>query len=212
MISAPFPTATTITAADITGAAATIDNIRLWDPTTLLDAYRPLQALRLLLQLHRCGRRSLHDRGQVPAGHAGGPGTRPEQAAGRSPDLGQPPPHLHPRVRRGGQPGERGDHGGSARVLRAGHPAEVSVDLQITQPEIYYGELGNEYVLVKTVAKEFDYPKGQDNVVHHLRRHRRGGHRQSACVRWPSPCASARSSCCCRDYLQPSHASCSAAL
>ncbi|MFB6076001.1 MAG: UPF0182 family protein, partial [Candidatus Aenigmatarchaeota archaeon] len=34
----------------------------------------------------------------------------------------------------------------------------------IERPEIYYGEKSNYYVLTNTQTKEFDYPKGQENV------------------------------------------------
>lgn len=37
-------------------------------------------------------------------------------------------------------------------------------ELAVTQPEIYYGELTNNYVFVKSGSKEFDYPKGEENV------------------------------------------------
>lgn len=37
-------------------------------------------------------------------------------------------------------------------------------ELAVTRPEIYYGELLNDYVIVKTRAQEFDYPKGEENV------------------------------------------------
>lgn len=43
-------------------------------------------------------------------------------------------------------------------------PPVSSVDLTITRPEIYYGEITEGYVIVKTKAKEFDYPKGNENV------------------------------------------------
>ncbi len=43
-------------------------------------------------------------------------------------------------------------------------PPVSSVDLTITRPEIYYGEITEGYVVVKTKAKEFDYPKGDENV------------------------------------------------
>ncbi|MBU2439832.1 UPF0182 family protein, partial [bacterium] len=43
-------------------------------------------------------------------------------------------------------------------------PPVSSVDLTITRPEIYYGEITEGYVMVKTKAKEFDYPKGNENV------------------------------------------------
>jgi uncharacterized protein len=35
---------------------------------------------------------------------------------------------------------------------------------RITRPQIYYGEIGNEYVLVRTRSQELDYPAGDQNV------------------------------------------------
>ena len=35
---------------------------------------------------------------------------------------------------------------------------------KVTQPAIYYGELPNDHVFVKTKTEEFDYPRGDDNV------------------------------------------------
>src|SRR5687767_10602676 len=35
---------------------------------------------------------------------------------------------------------------------------------KISRPEIYYGEVGNEYVLVRTKSQELDYPSGDQNV------------------------------------------------
>ena len=43
-------------------------------------------------------------------------------------------------------------------------PPVTSVDLNITEPSIYFGELANDYVIVRTDADEFHYPKGEDNV------------------------------------------------
>jgi uncharacterized membrane protein (UPF0182 family) len=43
-------------------------------------------------------------------------------------------------------------------------PPVTTVDLNISQPGIYFGELANDYVIVRTRAQEFDYPKGEDNV------------------------------------------------
>jgi len=42
-------------------------------------------------------------------------------------------------------------------------PPSSSV-LSITRPEIYYGEQTNQYALVNTKTKEFDYPSGNQNV------------------------------------------------
>jgi uncharacterized membrane protein (UPF0182 family) len=43
-------------------------------------------------------------------------------------------------------------------------PPVSGVPLKISRPEIYYGELGNEYIFVNTGSKELDYPAGGENV------------------------------------------------
>lgn len=43
-------------------------------------------------------------------------------------------------------------------------PLASTVDLQVKQPAIYFGELSSDHVFVKTATREFDYPKGDDNV------------------------------------------------
>lgn len=43
-------------------------------------------------------------------------------------------------------------------------PPTSEIDLQVTRPEIYFGEASNDYVFVNTALKEFDYPAGEDNV------------------------------------------------
>ena len=43
-------------------------------------------------------------------------------------------------------------------------PPVSTVNMQVTQPSIYFGELSNEYVIVRTRAREFHYPHGDDNV------------------------------------------------
>ena len=43
-------------------------------------------------------------------------------------------------------------------------PPVSSISLQVTRPEIYYGERPNNYCFVKTGAREFDYPSGEQNV------------------------------------------------
>src|SRR5207245_101004 len=43
-------------------------------------------------------------------------------------------------------------------------PPVSSVSLKVTRPQIYYGELANEYVFVNTRQREFDHPSGAANV------------------------------------------------
>jgi len=43
-------------------------------------------------------------------------------------------------------------------------PPVSNVSLAITRPQIYYGELGGDYVFVGTRQREFDHPSGEENV------------------------------------------------
>ncbi len=43
-------------------------------------------------------------------------------------------------------------------------PPVSSIDISIDRPEIYFGELTNHHIIVKTEEKEFDYPTGNDNA------------------------------------------------
>ncbi len=43
-------------------------------------------------------------------------------------------------------------------------PVSEYPELEVKQPQIYYGELTDSYVVVNTAEKEFDYPSGEDNV------------------------------------------------
>ncbi|MBU0600125.1 UPF0182 family protein [bacterium] len=43
-------------------------------------------------------------------------------------------------------------------------PPVSITDLVLKQPEIYYGEIANDYCFVKTKCKEFDYPAGDKNI------------------------------------------------
>jgi uncharacterized membrane protein (UPF0182 family) len=43
-------------------------------------------------------------------------------------------------------------------------PPVSDVSLEITRPQIYYGELSSEYVFVHTRQREFDHPSGEQNV------------------------------------------------
>lgn len=53
---------------------------------------------------------------------------------------------------------------GQPDVIEGNIPPETSVDvLKIERPEIYFGELSNDYVIVNTKEAEFDYPDGSEN-------------------------------------------------
>lgn len=43
-------------------------------------------------------------------------------------------------------------------------PVSSVAEIEITQPEIYFGEMTNNYIIVNTDVEEFDYPAGESNV------------------------------------------------
>ncbi len=43
-------------------------------------------------------------------------------------------------------------------------PVSAHPELAITQPEIYFGEMAHQYVVINTTEDEFDYPQGNTNV------------------------------------------------
>ena len=52
---------------------------------------------------------------------------------------------------------------GQPEMIVKNIPPTTTTDLKITRPEIYFGEKTNEYVILNTDEKEFDYPSGSDN-------------------------------------------------
>ena len=79
--------------------------------------------------------------------------------------MGQPAHHLHPRLRCRALGGQPGDGRRLAGLPRLGRAAACRVgDLEISEPRIYYGEIGTDYTLVRTTEREFDYPGAANDV------------------------------------------------
>ncbi|MBQ8563592.1 MAG: UPF0182 family protein, partial [Firmicutes bacterium] len=54
---------------------------------------------------------------------------------------------------------------GQPDVLIGNIPPESEVaEIQVERPEVYFGELSNEYIIINTDEEEFDYPKGSSNA------------------------------------------------
>jgi len=43
-------------------------------------------------------------------------------------------------------------------------PPQSSVDLRVSEPALYFGELSSDHAFVNTRTQEFDYPEGEDNA------------------------------------------------
>ena len=141
----------------------TIQNIRLWDSRPLLQTYQQTQAIRLYYQFYNVDA----DRYHLADGyHQVMLSTRelsPELPAKAQTWVNQYLQFTH---------GygvvmnfvSKTVGGGFPQYLLENVPAESAYGLNITQPAIYYGESMPGYRIVATGIKEFDYPKGNDNV------------------------------------------------
>jgi uncharacterized membrane protein (UPF0182 family) len=159
-----FPVSDTLSAGDIEEHNVTIQNIRIWDERPLLQTYRQIQSIRLYYDFNNVDvDRYLIDN-QL----------RQVTLAARELVVNQLPPQANTWVNKhliythgyglALSPVNEVTREGLPNLLIKDLPPSFNADLKVERPEIYYGERTDEYVLVKTKTKEFDYPKGDKNV------------------------------------------------
>ncbi len=149
---------------DLKQHEVTIQNIRIWDERPLLQTYRQIQAIRLYYDFNNVD----VDRYQINNQY------RQIMLAGRELVVNKLPPQANTWVNRhltythgyglAASPVNEVTSEGLPRLFIKDLPPSFEPDLKVVRPEIYYGEKTDEYVLVKTKAREFDYPKGDKNV------------------------------------------------
>lgn len=158
-----YPALEDLTPVAIARNQGTIQNIRLWDSRPLLQTYEQTQAIRLYYEFYNVDT----DRYQLADGY--------HQVMLATRELSaQLPPQAQTWVNENLQftHGEgvvmnfvsRISGGGFPQYLIENVPPECSDGLSITQPAIYYGEAMPGSRIVATGVKEFDYPKGNQNV------------------------------------------------
>jgi hypothetical protein len=158
-----YPALSDLTPEVIARNQDTIQNIRLWDSRPLLQTYQQTQAIRLYYQFYNVD----VDRYRLPDGY--------HQVMLASRELAsQLPSEAQTWVNETLQftHGEglvmnsvsSTTGGGLPQYLVDNVPAESQYGLNIAQPAIYFGEVAPGYKIVSTGIKEFDYPKGNENV------------------------------------------------
>ncbi len=160
----PFPSAQTLDAAAVERNQATFTNIRLWDPQPLLDTYRQLQLIRLYYAFHDID----VDRYEFASGR------RQVMLAAREIMPSLLPPNARTWVNQRLQfthgfgvvmsPVTELEGEGLPRFFVKDIPPRSPVNLELSEPRIYFGEKTDDYVIVNAAAEEFDYPKGEQNV------------------------------------------------
>ncbi|HEX5475838.1 MAG TPA: UPF0182 family protein [Vicinamibacterales bacterium] len=164
--SRPFAADPGIAAADPAHNQATIQNIRLWDWRALQDTLRQIQEIR-----------TYYDFPDIDIDRYTLGGTvRQVMLAARELSI----PKLPESSRNWINEKLIYTHGygvtmnpvngftpeGLPTLMLSNMPVESTVPgLHVTRPEIYFGELTDTDVYVKTHQKEFDYPQGQENQL-----------------------------------------------
>ena len=157
-----FPAIQDLTAASIEQNATTMRNLRLWDHEPQLTTFQQLQEIRTyydFVQVYN-DRYNIHSELRQVSLSAR------ELSADSLPDPNWVNQHLIYTHGYGlclGPVNESTPDGLPVFFIKDIPPAS-SISLKVTRPEIYYGQLSNNYCFVRTGAKEFDYPSGEDNV------------------------------------------------
>ncbi len=161
-----FPAETTVEAADPANNQATLQNIRLWDWHALQDTLRQIQEIR-----------TYYDFPDIDIDRYEIDGTiRQVMLATRELNVDKLPESSRNWINEKliythgygitMNPVNGFTPEGLPTLILSNMPVQSTVvGLTVTRPEIYFGELTNTDVYVKTRQKEFNYPQGQTNSL-----------------------------------------------
>jgi uncharacterized membrane protein (UPF0182 family) len=156
-----FPAEENLTQADLRRNETTIKNIRLWEHRPLLATYAQLQEIRTYYKFVDVD----NDRYTIDGTY------RQVMLSARELSHQHLPSRIWINEHLTYTHGYGVVFGPVNQVTPEGLPEffimdipPVSKNMQITRPEIYYGELANDYVFVNTTASELDYPSGDQNI------------------------------------------------
>lgn len=152
-----------ITAKDIAVNNITIKNVRLWDRDPLLSTFSQIQEIRTYYEFASVD----NDRYRINDEIRQIMLSARELASDSLPNknwINERLTFTHGFGVAAGPVNQVTPEGLPVLFVKDLPPKSEVGELSIERPEIYYGEILNDYVLVKTKSKEFDYPKGEENV------------------------------------------------
>ena len=165
-----FPAQETLEPSDIARNAPTLKNVRLWDHAPLLATFAQLQEIRTYYRFVDVD----NDRYVVDGEYQQimlsarelSYENLPRDPQGRDTDRQWINEHLQYTHGYGAVVGpvNRITAEGLPELYIKDIPPASRTSLRITRPEIYFGEVGNDYVFVRTASQEIDYPAGEENV------------------------------------------------
>jgi len=151
-----------LTEGDIRANRPTIDNVRLWDRDPLLQTFGQLQEIRTYYDFVSVD----DDRYWIDGQY------RQVLLSPRELNSGSLPTRTFINERLTFTHGMGLTLGPVNQVTSEGLPVlfikdlppASSVSLQVTRPELYFGELTDSWVFARTHQREFDYPSGDENI------------------------------------------------
>jgi len=152
-----------LTRDDIVRNAATLRNIRLWDHRPLLDTFGQLQEIRPYYDFVSVDNDRYMLDGELRQVMLSARELNSQALPNRT-WINEHLTFTHGYGLTLGPVNQVTQEGLPVLYIKDLPPAST-VDLPVVQPSLYFGELSNEYVFVHTTAKEFDYPRGDDNVT-----------------------------------------------
>jgi uncharacterized membrane protein (UPF0182 family) len=166
VVTQPFPAETNIDRATLAANQSTVDNIRLWDYEPLLSTYRQLQEIRLYYRFLDAD----IDRYTLDGNYRQVMLSAREMAASQLPVEAQTWINQQLKYTHGFgvamSPVNQVTADGLPELFIRNVPPVSTVDLEITEPRIYYGEDTSQYIFTGADTDEFDYPEGNTNATY----------------------------------------------
>ena len=160
----PFAAEQNLTAADIAANRATIRNVRLWDPTPLLDTFQQLQSIRLYYVFNNIGvDRYVLDTVYRQTMIAAREMLQSNLPAAAKTWVNQKLVYTHGYAACM-SPSNDVTAEGNPNLIIQNIPPVSSTDVKINLPQIYFGEKSTDYVVTNTTQNEFDYPAAAQDV------------------------------------------------
>jgi uncharacterized membrane protein (UPF0182 family) len=158
-----FGTVAPLTPEDLAGAEETIDSIRLWDYRPVRDTYAQIQEIRLYYDFVDVD----VDRYYIDGTYRQVTLSGREMATDQLQSKTWVNEHLQFTHGYGlvMSPVSEVTPDGLPVLLIRDLPPRTPPGLDITRPEIYYGEKTDTYVFVNSAIEEFDYPSGDQNMT-----------------------------------------------
>ena len=151
-----------LTRADIDKNRQTLDNVRLWDHQPLLETFGQIQEIRTYYDFTAVDNDRYVIDGQLRQVMLSARELNPAALPNRT-WVNERLTFTHGHGLTLGPVNQVTAEGLPVLFIRDLPPVS-NVNLPVTEPSLYFGELSNEYAIVKTKTREFHYPKGDDNV------------------------------------------------